>query len=61
MNLSRIFKDLILGSMFKNVQMQGAQKLRNEAYIEVRRVTKLAAQRSRWAFFNSLVTTTGAI
>ncbi|MDQ5987499.1 MAG: hypothetical protein CSYNP_03244 [Syntrophus sp. SKADARSKE-3] len=34
--------------------MQGAQKLRNESYTEVRRLTKLAAQRSRWTFFNSL-------
>jgi len=37
----------------KNGQGEGAQKLRNEAYIEVCRLTKLAAQRSRWTFFNS--------
>ena len=58
-----MLKYLIRGRLFKNVQMQGAQKLRNEAYIKVRRLTKLAAQRSRlrpresvgWAFFNSLL------
>ena len=48
--------------LIRDVQMQGAQKLRNETYTEVRRLTKLAAQRSRrrpresvgWTFFNSL-------
>jgi hypothetical protein len=40
--------------LFKNVQMQGAQDLSREAYIDVRRMTKGAAQRSRWAVFNSL-------
>jgi hypothetical protein len=50
-----LLKNLILGRLFKNVQMQGAQKLRKEAYIDVCRLTRLAAQRSRWAFFNSLL------
>ena len=47
--------------LIRDAQMQGAQKSRNEAYIEVRRCSlprrrpgRLAAQRSRWAFFNSL-------
>jgi hypothetical protein len=38
---------------FKNVQMQGAQVLRNEAYFSYAAMTKDAAQRRRWAFFNS--------
>ena len=43
------------GRLFKNAQMQGAQKSRNEAYTSVCRLTRLAAQRSRRAFFNSLL------
>ena len=31
--------------------MQGARIFRNEAYIEVRRMTKDEAQRSRWTFY----------
>ena len=31
--------------------MQGAQIFRNEAYIEVRRMTKDEVQRSKWTFY----------
>ena len=31
--------------------MQGARIFRNEAYIEVRRMTKDETQRSRWTFY----------
>jgi hypothetical protein len=50
-----LLKNAILKRLFKNAQMQGAQKSRNEAYMEVCRLTRLAAQRRRWAFFNSLL------
>jgi hypothetical protein len=33
-----------------NAQMQGAQKLNREAYMEIRRAVRFAAQHSRWAF-----------
>ncbi|MDQ5987319.1 MAG: hypothetical protein CSYNP_03059 [Syntrophus sp. SKADARSKE-3] len=57
MRSGRLLKNSILVSLFKNIQMQGAQKSRNEAYIEVHRMTRLAAQRRRWAFFNRLLET----
>ncbi|MDQ5986371.1 MAG: hypothetical protein CSYNP_02092 [Syntrophus sp. SKADARSKE-3] len=60
--LGKLLKKSILCRLFKNVQMQDAQELRNESYIEVRRCSlpprkrgKLAAQRSRWTFLNSLL------
>jgi len=31
--------------------MQGAQKLRSEAHLRVRRNDKVAAQRRRWTFY----------
>ena len=48
-----LLKNPILGGLFKNVQMEGAQKPRKKAYFCVRRLTRIAAQRSIWAFFNS--------
>ncbi len=52
----------LVPDLIRDAQMQGAQKLRNEAYIEARRCSlpprkrgKLAAQRSKWTFFNSLL------
>ena len=33
--------------------MQGAQKLRGEAHYRVRRNDKVAAQRSRWTFYET--------
>jgi hypothetical protein len=43
----RLLKNNLLGRLFKNAQMQGAQKPKSEAYIEIRRAMRLAAQRSR--------------
>ena len=34
----------------KKLQMQGAQKLKSEAHLQVRRNDEVAAQRSRWTF-----------
>jgi hypothetical protein len=34
--------------------MQGAQKLRNEAHLHVRRNDEVAAQRSRWTFYETI-------
>ncbi|MDQ5987753.1 MAG: hypothetical protein CSYNP_03499 [Syntrophus sp. SKADARSKE-3] len=52
----------LVPDLIRDAQMQGAQKLRNEAYIEVRRCSlprrrpgKLAEQRTRWTLFNSLL------
>jgi hypothetical protein len=47
-------KKTLVIRLFKNVQMQGVQDLSREAYIDVRRMAKGAAQRRRWAVFNSL-------
>ena len=54
MGLSRVFKTPCSGRLFKNAQMQGAQEPKSEAYIEIRRAMRFAAQRRRRAFFNSL-------
>jgi hypothetical protein len=35
--------------------MQGAQKLRNEAHLRVRRNDEVAAQRSRWTFYETII------
>jgi hypothetical protein len=34
--------------------MQGAQKLRREAHLQVRRSDEVAAQRSRWTFYETI-------
>jgi hypothetical protein len=34
--------------------MQGAQKLRSEAHLQVRRNDEIAAQRSRWTFYETI-------
>jgi len=34
--------------------MQGAQKLRSEAHLRVRRNDEVAAQRSRWTFYETI-------
>jgi hypothetical protein len=34
--------------------MQGAQKLRSEAHVRVRRNDEVAAQRSRWTFYETI-------
>jgi hypothetical protein len=34
--------------------MQGAQKLRSEAHLQVRRNDEVAAQRSRWTFYETI-------
>jgi hypothetical protein len=36
--------------------MQGAQKLRSEAHLQVRRNDEVAAQRSRWTFYETIKT-----
>jgi hypothetical protein len=38
----------------KKLQMQGAQKLRREAHFRVRRNDEVAAQRSRWIFYETI-------
>jgi hypothetical protein len=35
--------------------MQGAQKLRSEAHLQVRRNDEVAAQRSRWTFYETII------
>jgi hypothetical protein len=35
--------------------MQGAQKLRSEAHLRVRRNDEVAAQRSRWTFYETII------
>ena len=44
-----------LDKLLKNVRMQGEQKPKSETYAEIRREMRLAAQRSRWAFFSGLL------
>jgi len=34
--------------------MQGAQKLRSEAYLKIRRNDEVKAQRSRWTFYEAI-------
>jgi hypothetical protein len=34
--------------------MQGAQKLRSEAHLQVRRNDEVAAQRRRWTFYETI-------
>ena len=34
--------------------MQGAQKLRSEAHLQVRRNDEVEAQRSRWTFYETI-------
>jgi len=34
--------------------MQGAQKLRSEAHLQVRRNDEVAAQRRRWTFYEAI-------
>ncbi|MCX5909244.1 MAG: hypothetical protein NTY64_19245, partial [Deltaproteobacteria bacterium] len=38
----------------KKLQMQGAQKLRSEAHLQVRRNDEVAAQRRRWTFYETI-------
>jgi hypothetical protein len=35
--------------------MQGAQKLRSEAHLQVRRNDEVEAQRSRWTFYETIM------
>jgi hypothetical protein len=35
--------------------MQGAQKLRSEAHLQVRRNDEVAAQRRRWTFYETII------
>jgi hypothetical protein len=42
-----MMKNTLLGRLFKNAQMQGAQKPKSEAYMEIRRAMRFAAQRSK--------------
>ena len=35
--------------------MQGAQKLRSEAHLRVRRNDEVAAQRRRWTFYETII------
>jgi len=37
------------------LQMQGAQELRSEAHLQVRRNDEVAAQRSRWTFYEAII------
>ena len=39
---------------FVTAQMQGAQKLRNEAHLQVRRNDEVEAQRRRWTFYETI-------
>ena len=39
----------------KKLQMQGAQKLRSEAHLPVRRNDEVAAQRRRWTFYETII------
>jgi hypothetical protein len=45
--VSKVFKNSLFCRLFKNAQMQGAQKPKSEAYMEIRRAMRFAAQRSR--------------
>jgi len=38
----------------KKLQMQGAQKLRSEAHLRVRRNDEVAAQRRSWTFYETI-------
>jgi len=38
----------------KKLQLQGAQKLRSEAHLHVRRSDEVEAQRRRWTFYETI-------
>jgi hypothetical protein len=38
----------------KKLQLQGAQKLRSEAHVLVRRNDEVAAQRRKWTFYEAM-------
>jgi hypothetical protein len=39
----------------KKLQMQGAQKLRSGAHLQVHRSDEVAAQRRRWTFYETII------
>jgi hypothetical protein len=45
---------LLEGWFRKKIQMQGAQKLRSEAHLRVRRNDEVEAQRRRWIFYETI-------
>ncbi len=53
-----IFDDLVKSHQMrwqsKKLQMQGAQNLRSEAYLKVRRNDEGEAQRRRWIFYEAI-------
>jgi hypothetical protein len=42
-----VVEKYLFEGLFKNAQMQGAQKSSREAYIDIRRAVRFAAQHSR--------------
>jgi len=53
--LSPFFRMLKIGWFRKKLQMQGVQKLRSAAHLQVRRNDKAAAQRRRWTFYEAII------
>jgi len=47
-------KNFAKGWLRKKLQMQGAQKLRSEAHLRVRRNDEVEAQRRRWTFYEAI-------
>jgi len=52
--LFQIFKNSLERWFRKKLQMQGAQKLRSEAHLRVRRNDEVEAQRRRWTFYETI-------
>jgi len=49
-----ISKKVLIQWQSKKLQIQGAQILRNEAYLQYAAVTKDAAQRRSWTFYEAI-------
>jgi len=50
-----ISKKVLIQWQSKKLQIQGAQILRNEAYLQYAAVTKDAAQRRSWTFYEAII------
>jgi len=56
-NIDGVVKSYITQTALENVQDQGAQIMRNEAYLPYITVTKDAAQRRYWTFYEVVILT----
>ena len=55
LNMTGFILDELVKSRSMVLQMQGAQKLRREAHLRVRRNDEVEAQRSGWTFYETII------